>query len=433
MSDNYGGMVLNKGQTGNSPEALLNRYAVFDKVINAQFIRRDKTVDGGTFTIRSDYEIAYNIDGSYSFAKTNIKPELKIHYLQVNNNTAIQVKLFVTNLHIHSETDAVSTAFSSKGNPIEFVKVQLGYFNQFPNFLDETQRLTDEDYFNLAESKNSDGYKQITCRVLAVYPSKLPPDGITVFDCVVGSFDQSFHSVQGKDDKSVSFTSSTAIKDFLFETITRRFPRSYILPTDVELDTKLAKTVLVDGKKTYFPGPMTVKYAKNNGVLCYLSPKVSEYSFKELGDGAVVPAIEQRQDVNAAFHTITNTFFKNLRTFAMPDGNYLLYDASEILDDVAKSDDFPKSIREVMTIPSIYSITYSGIRTITCPFMTLVNPFQLLEFSSRYNLANLVGYFYTPGEGRDTFFAINCSVTFSTTGDENEMVIASADAAKEGA
>ena len=52
-----------------------------------------------------------------------------------------------------------------------------------------------------------------------------------------------------------------------------------------------------------------------------------------------------------------------------------------------------------------------------------------LHFQSRYNVSNLVGYYYAPlaGEGTDTMYSIKLQVTFSTTGDENEMLITSVD------
>jgi hypothetical protein len=57
-----------------------------------------------------------------------------------------------------------------------------------------------------------------------------------------------------------------------------------------------------------------------------------------------------------------------------------------------------------------------------------VTPFQELSFSSTYNLGNLISYFYAPEKGNETFYAINCTISFATTGDANVMEILSSDA-----
>ena len=49
-------------------------------------------------------------------------------------------------------------------------------------------------------------------------------------------------------------------------------------------------------------------------------------------------------------------------------------------------------------LPAVYNINIDSVATIVCPFFTFIEPFQYIEFESRYALTSLVSYFasYSP-------------------------------------
>ncbi len=88
---------------------------------------------------------------------------------------------------------------------------------------------------------------------------------------------------------------------------------------------------------------------------------------------------------------------------------------------------YGKTLNFQDTIPAIISITYAGLRTIVTPVYTRVFPFMKVAFTSEYNLANLIGFFYYPRKGEEVFYIIGFEVLFDTTGDTNEMSLLTTD------
>ena len=74
-------------------------------------------------------------------------------------------------------------------------------------------------------------------------------------------------------------------------------------------------------------------------------------------------------------------------------------------------------------LPAVYNINIDAVATITCPFFTFIQPFQYVEFASRYALTSVVSYYaqYNPTIYR--FLVINATLTFATVEDINEMHI----------
>jgi len=405
----------------------LDEYAIFDRIINAIFIRDD----GSIFTIRSDYEMLDNGKG-YFFRKCSQKPALKVQYKQVSQNTSIGIKLFVTNLHLQTayndETRRKETAIN---NPVRRVIIQLGYFNQFPRFTDESLRLTKDDFLGLAPLTDIDKYITMDCSVLGVYPTKLPPDGETLFDCIVGNNEASYHSTQILDsrsasrDTSVIFPSDTTLSKFLFESITRRFPRGTILG-DVKTERSLGGNIKIGDETIDLSGPMTVEDANNIGVRCYVTDRASSVFSSKVSNTESIPPIQRKGSASHAMYAFLKEN-KNLRAVPLIRGDFIVYSIDESPADVSAKLRSEGVNKEVSSLPAVYSISYSGIRTIRCPFTPFVQPFQELLFSSRYNIGNLISYFYSPKEGEERFFAINMNLTFSTMDDDNEMEILSTD------
>jgi len=410
---------------------------IFDKIINLKFIRKS----GASFALRSDYEL-HNNSGLTFFTRMQIKPDIKVTYSQVANNVAISIKIYITNFHMFAPGASTSDSLSSLNDPITNIKVQMGYLAQFPNFSDASKELKREDYENLTggagDASAGDGIKTLNCMVLSAYPTKLPPDSITLFDCVVGNIGTVFHTSQdGKTDMSTVFDKGITLEKYLFESITRRYLREALSKEEIsKIITTGRQTVTAEykaprsgapvrGEDVTYLGCMNAQDAKKYGVQIILSDYLKNVELDE-----APPALAQYEFVTSALHELRTKHMENLRTFSLPDGNYIMYDVVEKLNNVVSSIDIQSRVNtDDPLIPAVYTITFGAVRTISCPFYTILNPFQKLHFQSRYNVSNLVGYYYAPlaGEGTDTMYSIKLQVTFSTTGDENEMLITSVD------
>jgi hypothetical protein len=412
------------------------QFSIFDRVINARFIRKN----GDGFTIRSDWEVSTGRNGELVFGKCFMKPSLKVNYRRVSTGTTIECKLHVTNLHLQSAQDAngkvARESFAQSDNPIQFIIVQIGYFSQFPNFGDAKEALTLDDYYSLRHRSGVKLYEEMRWRVLGIYPTKLPPDGVTTFDCVIGEIDTAFHSKQ--DENEVIFGEDTTFQKFFFEMITKRFPKPRLPTETIVLDKSKG------GKVTYFeetgerktvtyPGPMTDDSARKYGVKCYLTDIVANKSMTPGEDrkSRVVNPIPQRGNVSAALAEIQNVF-PTLRFAPLPSGDFVVFDVKDSANTVNAALFKQGIVSKSDSLPAIYSITYSGLRTITCPFSTLIKPFQKIDFTSKYNTGNLTSYFYSPKKGEESFLVIQYTVSFSTNDDDNTMELMSTDSEKEG-
>ena len=393
---------------------------LFDKIINIRFIRCDPNGENlTTFTLRSDYEIVTRQEGNqtfYHFEKCRQKPTIRVKYVQNTSNVFTQVQVYITNLHFFMNDKADSGAFSANQQPIRYLEVQLGYFNQFPRFDDESLPPFNpaaklEQYLNLQNA--NEVVKTLKLYVLGVYPVKLPPDGITLFDCKIGTTNTAFHSLQTKNDTPMQFKAGTSLERFLFQTITKRFPREFVPNKTLSFDS---------GDNGSGTGPMTDKCADEYGVKCFLSNGAKAKKFDKLA-----PAVQQEMNVEAAIMQITKSYFPDLCYARLYDGNYLFFLGDENITDVLNSTGVKTLNDDSIQIPAIKSISYGGTRAIVCPYFGLFHPFQELEFFARYNLANLIGYFYSPANGVDVFHAINLTVDFSTTGPENTMELTCVD------
>ena len=412
-----GGAILNGADI--IDQALLQG-AAFDKVINLRFRQVDES---GTkerfFSLRSDYELKLDTKGSvttYRYVKCQQKPSIRVQYLQVTGQVDILIKIYVTNFHFFFNDKSSSGAFSANKSPIKNIEIQLGYFNQFAHF-DDDKYLGNDDGKKLNEFLELGGHngvvQTINAEVLGVYPVKLPPDGVTMFDCKVGLVDGAFHSQQSVADTPMQFDKGTKLSFFLFQSITKRFLRNSVSYSQLEFDS---------GDNGALTGPMTDACARKFGVLLYLSDKAEAIEFDRF-----VPALPPLESVEATIEHLKANYFPSLRFKRLYTGDFIVYHTAESIDNIIKSAFYKDIAYESVKIPAIKSISYGGTRTITCPYFGLFHPFQQLEFFARYNLANLVGYFYSPEAGKDTFYSIQLNVDFSTTGPENTMEITSVD------
>lgn len=72
-------------------------------------------------------------------------------------------------------------------------------------------------------------------------------------------------------------------------------------------------------------------------------------------------------------------------------------------------------------LPAVYNITSDALTTIVCPFFWFLSPFESVKFRSRYSLGGQVGY-YADFTAQDQYFMMLWqSISFSTTGKDNEV------------
>jgi hypothetical protein len=75
-------------------------------------------------------------------------------------------------------------------------------------------------------------------------------------------------------------------------------------------------------------------------------------------------------------------------------------------------------------IPVIYAVTENaGLCTVTCPFFTLLNPFQKLIANARYYTSDMASYFAKKDVGMVEFFVVNSIIDFATVDDINTMTM----------
>jgi hypothetical protein len=417
-----------------TPSPELASFAIFDKVINLKFYRQDKDDD---FIIRSDYEIYKDANGKAFFAKCVQKPEIKVEYKQMSGEVSIDVFIHVTNLHLVTPVDSqrIDSAFD---NPVKFIKVQLGYFQNFPKFDSPTSNLTTEDYYDLLDQRPSKGsYQEFTAQVLAAYPSKLPPDGVTTFRCVIGNAAGVAAGVPKKDVEK--FEKGLSIEKWFYDVITRRYLAKWPSTGERGLaaltDASDAGTFMAseDGVELRYSGRLTTGAADKYGVQIICSDMIVKNGFKDASgkEMPVLPRVPTFNSVNATLAYIQK-IFPYMRYYVLMDGSFLIYHTRETAGDISAALLAKKRLAPLTGLPAIYSITYSGTRTIQCPFTVLVQPFQQVQFNSRYNVGSLVSFFFQPEAGAvNTFFVVNFSVKFSTTGEENMIEIMGVDKAPE--
>lgn len=126
----------------------------------------------------------------------------------------------------------------------------------------------------------------------------------------------------------------------------------------------------------------------------------------------------------------------NIRVAKTCKGDYLLFTDKEAQDItflsemfhasawgsyVIENSQFTSDYNNV--IPAVYSVDFGATCTMHCPFFSFVNPFQKLLFSNRYVNGSLVQYYTNPSVADMLIYAIQCSITFATVDDVNEMQI----------
>lgn len=438
-----------------SDKLSLKENDIFDRIINLKLYAGEIQSDGtavvkDTYIIRSDWEIYYpnqnqvlskgNLAVNNGFIrKCVMKPSIKVQYKQISSGTAIEMDIFISNFFMLDSSGQMLMSFNNITYPLLKVEVQMGYWGQFsakPGNWEEFSNLT---YHNGAEV--------ITCNVNFVQTDKLPPDSTLHIHGYVGNCYGEPVSAQKK--VKVTFTdvesslkrnkSVSLIEDFCFQNVTRRFMRNTTFtakdrPISLQIDSL---------------GRMDKANAEKYGIKVFCTQSLKDMSnlFEKEGvlktsDGEdidVFTAGLSSKTAMEALNSIRSVTGLDCTFQALKDGNYIacltaeMEDIDSLVQSVGKAlaDDTDSiAVGNALTkfwnnvLPAVYNITADAICTILCPFFYFIDPFNVIEFKSRYALGGIVSYYANFNVAEDRFYALWLSVSFATVEDINECQIA---------
>lgn len=214
----------------------------------------------------------------------------------------------------------------------------------------------------------------------------------------------------------ITLKDGVSLEEFLYESITLRYPRKPIEPAD-------------EGKVSYSTMKNNKFIRDKYGTKIILSDNAKKAVSKPETPWHIP---EHFTNPNAAMEYITKNIIPGLVFFPLTDGNYVGYLSAvdRSVSDVMYSADVEKSVgAEKVFLPAVYSISYGGTRMVKCMFFKELKPFKKINFSTDFNMANKIGYFYSPGTaatGMD-FTPVNLVVRFATTEDVNLVEMTSVD------
>lgn len=452
-------MKINEAQLiPNEQKCNLGVGDIFDKIINLKLNCHNKTTGvKESFVIRSDYELVwlkqtldnsgFNIgDGTYLIRRCSMKPSIRVQSKMVTSNTSTSIDVYVSNFFLLTPDGKHLRSFNESNYVIESIEIAMGYWGQF-KLLNNAVPTYDE-YFNIEAKNGAD--KIIVQDNITVRTDKLPPDSVLHIHGYVGEIYSSPVAISSivtpikALEKPVMSTGST-LEQVLYENITRRYfnQASYI---ESKNEATLRKNVPVsDVKKlpvalTLTDGLMSKEDADNYGVSVYLSPKA-----KELKLPSKVTSDDEEANQNIYFeagwtigHTVARimSFLDAELEFTFSNsGELMIYTPKEMVENIQSlADEFDKDgvykhsvlANELLynnKLPAVYNINIDAVATIVCPFFTFIEPFQHIEFASRYALTSTVAYYasYEPTIYR--FLVISALVSFATQDSDNEVQI----------
>lgn len=439
----------------------LSNSDLFDRIINLKLYAGERKADGtaivkDTYVIRSDWEVYYPdqnkaltqgalvFSGKGYIRKCKMKPSIKVQYKQISTGTAIEMDIFVSNFFMLDSSGQMLMSFNNISYPILKVEVQMGYWGQFAR-----QPMSWADY---SEFVPHDGAEVITCNVNYSQTDKLPPDSILHIHGYVGNcYGEPVTST--RQPLSLKFAdletefmrdkTKSLIEDYCFQNVTRRFLKSTIF-TAVE-----HPTFIVDEKT----GRMDKVSAQIYGIKVFCTDKLNKASNEAEKNGTLTTS-----NMKDKTGTKVDVFTAGLNSYsaiealnsiksvtgldcvfqALKDGNYIAMLRSE-LDNaealakavntaLATDTDFVKIGNALKkdwknVLPAVYNITTDALCTIVCPFFYFIDPFDVLEFESRYALGGIVSYFANFNAAENKFYALWATVSFATVEDINECQI----------
>ena len=437
---------------------------LFDRIINLKlFCKNKKTKAIEEFVIRSDYELSYtnmtlsnfiakadNTGKQYLIRRCTQKPSIKVQCKMVTSNTGTEVHVFIANFFMLTKDGNYLRSFNSEDYEIYRIDIAMGYWGQFVNALLETVP-TIEEYFDIRAENGADMIS-VTSSIV-VTTDKLPPDSVLhikgyVADILGSPVDITKVTKPNEALGHPVISSSDTIEKAIFELVTRR----YINPLKVtsrEMSTATFARVLQLSEATQKEfigkvvidsqtGQMSSEDAKKYGMTVYLSDKVKDVKIKQIynSQGEKVERAIYFEAGWTVGQTITRfmSYLDAELAFSFTNkGDLLIYTPDEIINNIdsltkayEKAGVYKDTVLQAKDLydrklPAVYNINIDSVATITCPFFTFIEPFQYVEFASRYALTSLVSYFASYSPNIYKFLVISASVSFATVEEVNEV------------
>lgn len=440
---------------------------IFDRIINLKLNCYNKqTRIRESFVIRSDYELVWlgqTFDGNggitigngqYLIRRCSFKPSIKVQCKMVTSNTGTSIDVYVSNFFLVTGDGKHLRSFNEESYVIETVEIVMGYWGQLK--LPQNQVPTYKDYFNIEAKNGAD--KIIINAPVVVTTDKLPPDSVIHLHGYVGeiysdpvAITTTVSPIQAMATPVAS--SGTDLEKVMFENITRRYFNSHSIITSTNVRTlkanvpvsdikSLPVTLIIDNE-----GKMSPLNAQAYGVHVYLSeeakklklPKKIDKDGKEVDQNVY---FEAGWTIGQTIARIMSYLDAELEFTFSNNGDVLIYTPEEMLKNIqGLADKYDRDGLYKHTVlanpllydgklPAVYNINVDAVATITCPFFTFIEPFQYIEFASRYALTSAVSYYasYAPTVSR--FLVISALISFATQENVNEVQITAVSARK---
>ena len=436
---------------------------LFDRVINLKFNCKDKSGKIESFVLRSDYEIVYtNADftsdrisdmtkGNWIIRKCTYKPSIKVQCKMVTANVGTSLGVTISNFFMLTKDGKHLRSFNAEDYTITSVEIVMGYWGQLKDSLNPDSEDAMDKYFEIEAINGAD--KITITEPIVVTTEKLPPDSALHLKGYVGSIYSSPVAVTKVDTPKTALEkpvakSGTEFETILYENITRRYINNIavVKARNEDPEKALRSSVAVSdideadiGVKLDSENKLSDSDAKKIGIKVYLSEEAKKVGIKKIKNSKDEETdrkvyFEMGWTVGQTVARIMSYMDKELEyTFSL-EGDILIYTPSEMQDPEGISKAFASQNLYKNTVlanaklyngrlPAVNNINIDAVATIVCPFFTFIQPFQYVEFASRYALTSVVTYFasYKPTIYR--FLVINATISFATVDDVNEVHI----------
>lgn len=448
----------------------LDPKALYDRIINLKLnCFNEETLERESFVIRSDYELIYPdknipLDGTVQpsrlgkciIRRCTQKPSIKVNYKMVTGSVGTSVDIYVSNFFMLTKDGNHLRSFNSSKYRMESVEVAMGYWGQFRVGKESDYGAPSyEDYFKIKAEKGAD--KVTLVAPIVVTTEKLPPDSVLHIKGYVAHILSSPVAVSKAKDvqealdnaiKNPVASSDEGLEEVFYRGITRRYLNEHYFTDGDKEDNrkKLVKVsdttsavynvqVSVDSSTAY----LSKEDADEYGVKVYLSDRVKEIELPKAKDGEgneITKKIyfEQGWTIGHTVARIGSFLRANLDYTFNKKGEILIFTTDEVNDPDSlyqafneqgayKDSPLGKSDLYDHKLPAVYNINIDAVATIVCPFFTFLEPFQEIEFASRYALTSVVSYFASYSPTVYKFKPINATISFATVDDVNEVQI----------
>lgn len=442
---------------------------LFDRIINLKITCYNKAnkTEREEYVIRSDYELIYPdsnipVDGTlypglknkYIIRKCTHKPSIKVNYTMATSNTGIGMEVFITNFFMFAENGKYLRSFNASNYVIEKVEIAMGYWGQFRIGKERDNQVPSYEEYFVIDAKNGADKITMSGGAIVVTTESLPPDSVLhikgpVADIFSAPLGVTNITVPSQAIKQPVATSGTSIEQVFFDAITRRYLNRHNLTKEENakiLASAPYSEIQVSKFQTYgvpitvdSTAKMSEEDAKNYGVKVYISDKVKGLTFKQATDtnGNKVDKIvyfEEGWTIGNTIARIASLVSTKLNYTYNRNGDVLIFMPGEFKHPNAlyasynnqglyKDNVFANKKLYDNKLPAVYNINIDAVATITCPFFTFLEPFQKIEFSSRYALTSLVSYYASYSPKIYQFLVIRVLLSFATVEDINEVQI----------